>query len=48
MNRRFHKPSTHVDYAQRPNLIKHINHETNTIWRAAPMSIFGTKIVRPL
>lgn len=34
MNRRFHKPSTHEDYAQRPNLIKHINHETNTIWRA--------------
>lgn len=31
MNRRLHKPNTHVGYTQRPNLIKHINHETNTI-----------------
>jgi len=34
MTRRFRKPSTHVDYAQRPNLVKNINHKTCIIWRA--------------
>lgn len=32
MGRRFKKPGTHVDYSQRPNLIK--NHPIGTIWRA--------------
>lgn len=32
MGRRFKKPATHVEYSQRPNLIK--DHQIGTIWRA--------------
>lgn len=31
MNRRFKKPSTHVDYSQRPNFIK--RHPEASVWR---------------